>query len=142
MPRKRVFLDEHLDPRLGLCFGQKAHVFSATELGVSGMKDPEVIEKAVQKKCLIVTANKDFLQHYRNHRLRKGKVRYFYGLIFLKPSKSLTREAQLKKALAEIAWDETRHHDDLIIVYADGHTSHERLCHPECAEAFAKQEEY
>ena len=111
------------------------------DLGAAGIEDPRVIDKAVHAKCLIVTANKDFVDYYRGHPLRKGsKLPYFYGLIFLKPSKRLSRPEQLKRALKEIAWAETRDHDDLVTVYSDGHTKHERLCHPECARELAEEE--
>jgi predicted nuclease of predicted toxin-antitoxin system len=142
MAKKRVFLDECLGRQLAAVFGPKAHVYTARDLGVTGVDDPKVIDRAVKQKCLIVTVNKDFVEYYKNHRLRKGsKVRYFYGLIFLGPSKNLSKEQQLGKALKEIAWSETRTHDDLISVYANGRTHHERLCHPECAEAFQKKED-
>jgi hypothetical protein len=61
-------------------------------------------------------------------------------LIFLKQSKQLPRKRQLEIALAGIASDDTRQHDDLIRVSADGQTRHERLCHPECAAQFPKEE--
>jgi hypothetical protein len=138
MAKKRVFLDECLGrEELGHLFGTKAHVYSARDLGVTGKEDIRVIDGAVAKKCLIVTVNKDFLDYYRNHpRRRQGT--FFYGLIFLRPSKTLSRSQQLKKALRETAWSETRDHDDLVTVYADGRSFHERLCHPECAEEFAR----
>jgi hypothetical protein len=109
----------------------KAHVYSAKELGVTGKEDARVIERAFAKKCLIVTVNKDFVDYYRNHPLRKAKNgQFFYGLIFLKPSRQLARKKQLQIALADIAWRDTREHDDLIRVSASGRTRHERLCHP------------
>jgi hypothetical protein len=96
-----------------------------------------VIDKAIKRGCLIITVNKDFVDYYRNHAFRKGKKgTFFYGLIFMKPSKSMTRQKQLKAALKEIAWVDTRQHDDLIFVSATGKTRHARLCHPECAAAF------
>ena len=85
--KKRVFLDECVSD-LGHVFGAKAHVYKARDLGVNGKEDTRVIETAFQLKCLIVTVNKDFLDYYYNHPRRKGKRGvYFYGLIFLKPSK-------------------------------------------------------
>jgi hypothetical protein len=138
MAKKRVFLDECLGrEELGHLFGNKAHVYSARDLGVTGKEDIRVIDGAVAKKCLIVTVNKDFLDYYRNHPRRHGT--FFYGLIFLRPSKTLSRSQQLKKALRETVWSETRDHDDLITVYADGRSFHERLCHPECAKEFARR---
>lgn len=139
MAKKRVFLDECLGrEELESAFGAKAHVYTAKDLGVRGKEDIRVIDAAVAKKCLIVTVNKDFLDYYRNHPRRRGT--FFYGLIFLRPSKTLSRAKQLHKALKEMAWVETRDHDDLIIVHADGNTTHERLCHPECAREFEKQQ--
>jgi hypothetical protein len=96
-----------------------------------------VIDKAIKRGCLIITVNRDFVDYYRNHVRRKGRNGiYFYGLIFLKPSKTRTRHEQLQVALKEIAWEDTREHDDLIYVSAEGKTRHERLCHPECAAEF------
>jgi predicted nuclease of predicted toxin-antitoxin system len=94
MARKRVSLDEQLGPELAGAFGAKAYVYTAIDFGVAGIEDPRVIDEAVHSKCLIVTANKDFVDYYRKHPLRKGsKLRYFYGLIFLKPSKMLSRSS-------------------------------------------------
>jgi len=140
MAKKRVFLDECCnDP--GKVFGNKAYVYKAKDLGVAGKEDPRVIDKAVALKCLIVTVNKDFLEYYRNHASRKGKKgSFFYGLIFLKPSKQLTREKQLKMAVKDMAWDESRMHDDLVMVSATGKTKHERLCHEQCAKEFPKEQ--
>ncbi len=90
---------------------------------------------------MIVTVNKDFVDYYRNHALRKGRNGgFFYGLIFLKPSKVMTRRNQFQAALKDIAWEETRQHDDIIFVSAEGKTRHERVCHPECAAAFPKEQ--
>lgn len=140
MAKKRVFLDECVSD-LGHVFGAKAHVYTARDLGVTGKEDTRVIEKAFQLKCLIVTVNKDFLDYYYNHPRRKGKNGvYFYGLIFLKSSKQLTREKQLRLALKTMEWDDTRQHDDLVRVSATGKTRHERLCHPECAAEFPKEQ--
>jgi hypothetical protein len=52
------------------------------------------------------------------------------------PSKIMTRREQLQAALRNIAWNDTRQHDDLIYVSAEGKTRHIRLCHPECAAEF------
>jgi len=140
MAKKRVFLDECVS-ELGHVFGAKAHVYTARDLGVNGREDATVIEKAFKLKCLIVTVNRDFLDYYYNHPRRKGKRGvYFYGLIFLKPSRQLTREKRLRLALKEIEWEETRQHDDLVRVSAAGKTRHERLCHPECAAAFPEDQ--
>lgn len=140
MAKKRVFLDECVGrEELAGLFGRKAHIYTARDLGVTGKEDTTVITRAIEKKCLIVTVNKDFLTFYKNHPHRKMSF-FFYGLIFLSPSKTLTRRQQLQKALQETAWAETRDHDDLIIVHADGRSRHQRLCHPECAKEFEEQE--
>jgi len=90
---------------------------------------------------MIVTVNDDFVDYYRNHpRRRRKNGQYFYGLIFLKHSNQLPRKKQLEIAMRDIAWNETRQHDDLIRVSADGRTRHERLCHAECAKEFPKWE--
>lgn len=138
--KKRVFLDECCG-ELASVFGAKAHVYTAKDLGVIGNEDRRVIDKAFAKKCLIVTVNEDFVEYYRNHPDRKGKNGvYFYGLIFLKHSRRLPRKKQLQIAIRAIAWNDTRRHDDLIRVSADGKTRHERLCHPQCAAKFPKEE--
>ncbi len=133
--RKRVFLDEQLTSELGAVFGTKAHVYTVNDFGISGAADPRVIDQAVAKKCLIVTANADFVEYYRNHIGRKSGA-FYYGLIYLHASGDFTRKMHLEKALKETAWIETRRHDDLITVFSDGRTRHERLCHPGCAAEF------
>lgn len=143
--KKRVFLDECCgEDGLRTCFPGKAHVYVAANFGVRGKEDPTVIDEAIKRGCLIITVNKDFVDYYRNHRRRKGKNgTYFYGLIFLKPSRTMARRKQLQAALKEIAWAETRDHDDIVLVSATGKTRHERLCYPECAAAFpADQQEW
>ena len=73
--------------------------------------------------------------------MRKGKWGiYGYGLIFLKPTKKLTRDEQLRRGIRSLEWDDTREHDDLVWVSADGRTRMERLCHKECAEEFPKEQ--
>jgi hypothetical protein len=140
MAKKRVFLDE-CNQDLGHVFGGKAIVYTARDLGATGKEDTRVIDMAFKRKCLIVTVNKNFVDYYYNHPRRKGKRgTYFYGLIFLKPSKQLTREKQLRLALKTMEWEDTRQHDDLIRVSATGKTRHERLCHPECAAEFPKEQ--
>ena len=140
MAKKRIFLDENVSD-LGHVFGARAHIYTARDLGVTGKEDTRVIDKAFKRKCLIVTKNKDFLNYYRNHPRRKGKHGvYFYGLIFLKDSKRLTREKQLELAVRALEWDDTREHDDLVWVSADGKTRLERLCHAECAAEFPKEQ--
>lgn len=136
--KKRVFLDECCgDEDLKRCFPVKSHVYVAADFGVRGKEDPTVIDRAIRRRCLIVTVNKDFVEYYRNHARRRGKKgTFFFGLIFLKPSKVMTRREQLQAALRDVAWNETRQHDDLIYVSAEGKTRHERLCHPECAAEF------
>jgi uncharacterized protein DUF5615 len=138
MAKKRVFLDECCgEDDLRNCFPSKAHIYRANDFGVRGKEDPAVIDHAIRRGCLIITVNKDFVDYYRNHAFRKGKNgTFFYGLIFMKASKVMSRKDQLRSALKEIAWTETRQHDDLIFVSAEGKTRHERLCHPECAAEF------
>jgi len=142
MAKKRVFLDECCgEDGLKTCFPDKAHVYVAADFGVRGKEDTAVIDKAIQRRCLIITVNRNFVDYYRNHIRRKGKNgMYFYGLIFLKSSKTKSRREQLQAALKEIAWTDTRDHDDLIYVSAEGKTRHERLCHPECAAEFPKDQ--
>ena len=86
MPKKRIFLDEcNGDPNLRRVFAPKDHVFTAEDFGIRGKKDPKVIDAAVKEKCTIVTVNKDFVDYYRSHPMRKGKWgTYGYRLIFLK----------------------------------------------------------
>jgi hypothetical protein len=50
-----------------------AHVFTASDLGVKGTGNPRVVDKAFEKKCMIVTVNADFVDYYRNHPRRKGR---------------------------------------------------------------------
>jgi hypothetical protein len=138
MAKKRVFLDECCG-EFGPVFGAKAHVYTAKDLGVAGIEDTRVIDSAVDQKCLIVTVNRDFVQYYRDHPRRKSGE-FFYGLIFLNPSKTLSRIGQLKRAVKSMAWNETRQHDDLVFVAGDGKTRHERLCHPECAAEFPTEQ--
>ena len=140
MAKKRIFLDECCS-ELRSVFGAKAHVYTAQDLGVVGKEDTQVINKAVASKCLIVTVNKDFVDYYREHPRRRGKHgSFFYGLIFLMPSKQLSRARQLQKAIRDMEWQDTRIHDDLIVVAGDGRTKHQRLCHAECAAAFPKEQ--
>jgi hypothetical protein len=140
MAKKRVFLDECCGD-LRVVFGRKAHVYTAAELGVLGKKDIEVINKAVTLGCLIVTVNKDFVDYYRNHPRRKGrKGTFFFGLIYLMPTSQMPRTKQLRLAVENMEWKDSRMHDDLIIVAADGRTKHQRLCHDECAKAFPKEQ--
>ena len=122
MAKKRVFLDECCgDHDFKSCFPLKSHVYVTADFGIRGREDTTVIDHAVRRGCLIVTVNKDFLDYYRNHRLRKGRnVTWFYGLILLKPSNVMTRREQLQAALRDFARDETRQHDDLVIVSAEG----------------------
>jgi hypothetical protein len=58
-------------------------VYTARDFGIAGKEDPQAIDEAVRRKCSIVSVNKDFLQYYRDHPMRKGKWgKYGYGLIF------------------------------------------------------------
>ncbi|MFZ3213419.1 MAG: DUF5615 family PIN-like protein [Terriglobales bacterium] len=140
MARKRVFLDE-CNSDLRHVFGPKDHVYTARSLGIAGKEDTRVIDEAIKCKCLIITVNKDFVQYYRDHPMRKGKrSTYGYGLIFLKRSKRLTREKQLRSAIKALEWADTRGHDDLAVVSAEGKTRMERLCHRECAAEFPEDQ--
>src|ERR1035437_9654975 len=133
MARKRSFLDE-CNNGLGHGVRAKDHVYTAKDFGISGKEDPRAIDAAVKRKCSIVTVNKDFLDYYRDHPMRKGKWgKYGYGLIFLKPSKLLARDEQLRRGIRALEWDDTREHDDLVWVSADGRTRLERrgIC-PRC----------
>jgi hypothetical protein len=81
MARKRIFLDE-CNSDLGHVFAPKDHVYTAKDFGITGKEDLKAIDAAVKKKCSIVTVNKDFLDYYRDHPMRKGKWgKYGYGLI-------------------------------------------------------------
>ena len=142
MPKKRIFLDEcNGDRSLRCVFGPKDHVFTAQDFGIQGKNDPKVIDAAVRQKCTIVTVNRDFVDYYRDHPMRNGKRgKYGYGLIFLKPSKALTRVEQLRRGVRALEWEDTRDHDDLVWVSADGRTRLERLCHGECAKEFPREQ--
>jgi hypothetical protein len=140
MARKRIFLDE-CNSDLRPVFGPKDHVYTAKDFGITGKEDPKAIDAAVQKKCSIVTVNKDFVDYYRSHPMRKGKWgKYGYGLIFLKHSKLFSRAEQLRRGIRALEWEDTRDHDDLVWVSADGRTRLERLCHEECAKEFPKEQ--
>ena len=119
-----MLLDEDVDVSAKHLFPKKVQVYTVPELGLSGKEDRIVIEEGVRKKCLIVTANKDFVPEYRKHEWRKGKDgRFFYGLIFLKESRSLTRIEQLKLAMKKIDYK----CDDIITVTASGEIKRERI---------------
>src|SRR5258708_17909484 len=134
MPKLRVLLDENLGANVEKAFSKKVPVYTVTDFGVRRAEDRIVIEKAVAKKCLIVTANKDFVDHYKKHHWRDGRDgRFFYGLIFLKHSTTLTRLQQLKRAAKKINYL----HDDLITVSATGAVKCERLCGFDCASEHA-----
>lgn len=96
MAKKRVFLDECCsEDDLKGCFPSKSHVYTARDFGISGKEDPTVIDYAIRRGCLIITVNRDFIDYYRNHPSRKGKSgTFFYGLIFLKASKIMSRQAR------------------------------------------------
>ena len=138
--KKRILLDEHLSERVGELFGSKDHVYLAEKSGLGGRPDTEVIDFAIKKKCLIITSDEKFVETYRTHPARRSRrgPRFFYGLIFVRAASELLRRRHIAEALAEIAWDQTRRHDDLIVISRDGRSTHERLCHPECAAEFGK----
>jgi hypothetical protein len=60
MARKRIFLDE-CNNDLRPVFGPKKHVYTAKDFRITGKEDLKAIDAAVQKKCSIVTVNRDFL---------------------------------------------------------------------------------
>ena len=72
MAKLRVLLDEDVRIDVKSAFAKKIQVHTVPSLGISGADDMFVIEEAVTKKCLIVTANKDFVPANRNHEWRKG----------------------------------------------------------------------
>lgn len=124
MARLRALLDEDVRFDVKLAFPPKVQVETVAALGLSGKDDIYVIEEAVARKCLIVTANKDFVPEYRNHEWRKGKDgRHFWGLIFLASSSSISQTDQVRRALKEIDRDA----DDILTVSANGKVSRERL---------------
>jgi hypothetical protein len=138
---KYIFISDECNSDLRPVFGPKDHVYTAKDFGITGKEDLKAIDAAVQKKCSIVTVNKDFLDYYRDHPMRKGKWgKYGYGLIFLKHSKLLTRGEQLRRGIRALEWKDTRDHDDLVWVSAEGKTRLERLCHEECAKEFPKEQ--
>jgi hypothetical protein len=120
----RVLLDENLSRDLAKAFARKIPVYTVAALGLSGAGDPRIIEEAVYKKCLIVTADRKFMDVYRNHEWRKGHDgRYFYGLIFLTEDKTTGQLRQLRLATPKI----TPEHDDLITVSSSGTIAVENL---------------
>lgn len=124
MAKLRVLLDEDIADQLKGAFPKKIQVYTVAGLGMSGAEDIAVIEEAVSKKCLIVTANKDFIPVYRNHDWRKGRDRrYFWGLIFLKNSNAIGKLEQLKRAIKEIDYQ----FDDILTVSSTGLVTRQRL---------------
>ena len=124
MPKLRVFLDENLSRDLGKAFPKKVPVYTVDDLGLSGADDQRIIEQAVYRKCLIVTADRKFMDTYRNHEWRKGHDgRYFYGLIFLTEDKTTAQLRQLKLAIPRI----TPENDDLLTVSSAGIVTIEKL---------------
>jgi len=120
----RVLLDEDVPVELKGAFPRKTQVYTVAELGMSGAEDITVIEAAVLKKCLIVTANKDFVPVYRKHVWREGRDRrYFWGLIFLKSSSVLSQLEQMKRAIQEIDYQ----FDDILTVSSTGIVTRERV---------------
>ena len=51
-----------------------------------------------------------------------------------------TRDEQLRSGIRALEWKDTRGHDDLVWVSAEGKTRLERLCHEECAKEFPKEQ--
>jgi hypothetical protein len=123
----RVLLDEDIPAELKGAFPRKTQVYTVAGLGMSGAEDIAVVETAVLKKCLIVTANKDFVPVNRKHEWRKGHDRrYFWGLIFLKNSTAMSKLEQLKRAIKEIEYQ----FDDILTVSSVGLVTRERLDGP------------
>jgi hypothetical protein len=119
-----VLLDEDVRIDVKTAFAAKVQVHTVPSLGISGADDTFVIEEAVARKCLIVTANKDFVPAYRNHEWRKGRDRrYFWGLVFLKHSTTISQLQQLKLAIKEI----NHEYDDILTVSSGGFVTRERL---------------
>ena len=124
MAKLRVLLDENLSPELKKAFGRKITVDTVADLGISGTGDPEVIEEAVRRKCLIVTADRKFVDTYRDHDWRKGRDwRFFYGLVFLTESTTTGQMRQLQLAVRSISPE----HDDLITFSSGDKVTVERL---------------
>jgi len=134
--KKRIFLDEDIDVSLAKAFSARSHVYTGKDLGVLGRDDPTVINAATQKGCLIVTANKDFIDYYRNDPRRRQRNTFFYGLIFLSAQGGFEQKRQLQIALRQIPWKGNRAHDGLVIVRRDGNVCCELLCHEDCARQF------
>lgn len=140
--RRRVLLDEHLSPDIASVFGQRAYVHIAAEVGLAGKPDSDVIDYAIAKGCMIITNDAGLVQQYKSDPRRRTKrgLGFFWGLIYVRAETNEERKRHIAKALKEIAWQESRRHDDLIVISRDGETEHFRLCHPECAAALDKQE--
>lgn len=140
--RKRVLLDEHLSAGLGDAFGPRDYVHLAKDVGLEGQPDDKVIDYAIAHGCLIITNDEKLVEQYRSDQRRRTKrgMGFFYGLIYLRADTEASRKRHLTAALREIAWSETRQHDDLIIVGRDGKIEHFRLCHRECAAEYDRLE--
>ena len=137
MAKKRVFLDECCgDDGLKSCFPSKASSFVAADFGLRGKEDPPSSIRLSRKNASSSQSTKISWTIPQTPPRKGRKLPFFYGLIFLKASKVKTRREQLQAALKAIDWGDTRDHDDLIFVSAQGKTRHERLCHPECAAEF------
>lgn len=140
--RKRVLLDEHLSPDIATVFGPKDHVHIAAEVGLAGKPDGDVIDYAIAKGCMIITNDEGLVQQYKSDPRRRTKhgMGFFYGLIYVRAETNEERKRHIAKALKELAWDESRQHDDLIVIARDGKTEHFRLCHAECAAELDREE--
>ncbi len=140
--RKRVLLDEHLSEDIAGVFGPRDHVYLAKDVDLKGKPDRDVIDFAINKKCLIITNDAGLVNDYRNHPQRRSKrgIQFFYGLIYVRADSDVARKRHIAIAVREMAWGESRQHDDLVIVSRDGKTEHYRLCHAECAAEFDKRE--
>jgi hypothetical protein len=124
MAKLRVLLDEDIPPELKRAFPSKVQVYTVAGLGKSGAEDPDVIEEAIWRKCLIVTADEKFAPKYRNHLWRKGRDRrFFWGLVLLKHSTTMRQLDQLKLAIKKVDYK----FDDILTVSSTGIVTRERL---------------
>lgn len=127
MGKLRVLLDEDVDVQAKSAFARKVMVYTVGGLGLKGKEDRIIVEEAVERKCVIVTANKDFVPEYKNHEWRKGKDgRYFWGLIFLKHSKAMSQSDRITLAIKQIV----PLYDDVLTVSGTGLVTRERLGGP------------
>jgi hypothetical protein len=117
--RRRVLLDEHLGDSVEELFGPRAFVHIAKDVGLESKPDQALIDYAINRKCLIITNDEGLVERYKAHPSRRAKHRglnFFYGMIYVRADTEFSRKRHIAQALKKIAWDETRRHDDLIIL--------------------------